>query len=72
MTPLCPCTKLPLCAEAMPRDASGVVMVVEGGSVMIVESVAEALTEPPPETLTEFTCGETAFDATLTVAVMGG
>jgi hypothetical protein len=35
-------------------------------------SVAVALGEPPPDTVTEFTCGELASDATLTVTVMGG
>jgi hypothetical protein len=33
---------------------------------------ALAVAAPPPETLAVFTCGETAFAATLTVTVIGG
>jgi hypothetical protein len=42
------------------------------GVLIIVESVMLAVAEPPPETLTEFTCGDVAFPATLTVTAIAG
>jgi hypothetical protein len=62
-TPVCPWGKLPLWVEDTVSDGAG---------VMMVESVAVALADPPPEALTEFTCGEDALEATLTVTVIGG
>ena len=41
-------------------------------AVMMVESVVEAGTEPPPETVTEFTWGDVALAATLTLTAMPG
>jgi hypothetical protein len=37
---------------------------------IVVGSVAVAEADPPPITTTVFTCGEVAFEATLTVTVM--
>jgi hypothetical protein len=41
-------------------------------ALTVVESVVVTLAAPPPETLTEFTSGDVAFEATLTVAVIAG
>ena len=62
VAPLWPCTKSPTC----------VLVMVSPAARMVVESVAELAASPPPDTLTEFTWGEVAFAATLTVTVMGG
>jgi hypothetical protein len=39
---------------------------------MTVGSVALAGADPPPDTLTEFTCGDVALAATLTVTAIDG
>jgi hypothetical protein len=40
--------------------------------MIVVESLPFAVADPPPDTLTEFTCGEVAFAATLTVTAIAG
>jgi hypothetical protein len=40
--------------------------------MMVVESCAFTVPAAPPDTLTMFTCGDVAFEATLTVTVMDG
>jgi hypothetical protein len=48
-------------------------MLSTGGFARIpVLSLALLLTDPPPDTITEFDSGVHAFDATLTVTVIGG
>src|SRR6266496_5647080 len=60
------CPAMPLaggCVENTKLVATGVIT---------VESVVFAVTDPPPDTSTEFTCGDVALPATLTVTVIDG
>jgi hypothetical protein len=40
--------------------------------VIVVESLPLDAADPPPDTLTEFTCGEVALAATVTVTPIAG
>jgi hypothetical protein len=57
-----------------PDELLGITDTVVGpvGTTIVVLSALLAAVDPPPDTLTVFTCGEVAFAATLTVAVIAG